>query len=96
MFSSSGLPKEILSDNGPLITSHEFEICFRENEVKHTLSLPYDPTTHGKAERLEQVLKKGFEVLEVAYLRQNHRLANFLWKYRTTPDLFVKRHPKQE
>ena len=51
LFSSYGLPVEIVSDNGPQFVSEEFEIFLKENGVRHIRSAPYHPASNGEAER---------------------------------------------
>ena len=88
IFATHGLPEEVVSDNGPQSTSTKFVEFMHKNGLKHTLVPPYHPQSNGAAERyvrvvkdalLEQVLdgKKGFSM--------KHRLANLLFRYRTTP-----------
>ncbi|CAC5395123.1 unnamed protein product [Mytilus coruscus] len=50
LFSSHGIPPEIVSDNGPQFTSSEFETFLKKNRVKPILSAPYHPTSNGEAE----------------------------------------------
>ena len=98
LFSSYGFPEEIVSDNGPQFTSDQFADFLRQNGVRHTRSAPYHPATNGAAERMVQVLKKGFKL--ASPLSVDHQLANLLLSYRSTPhsttgvppaELFLKR-----
>lgn len=102
LFASTGLPEEIVSDNGPQFTSHEFRDFTRQNGIKHTLVPPYHPQSNGFAERGVQIVKKAPKSKDVEGRQQSleHRLANFLLKYRVTPhtttgvspsELFLKR-----
>ena len=52
LFSSYGLPEQILSDNGPQFVSEEFAAFTKINGIKHTKSAPYHPSTNGAIERL--------------------------------------------
>lgn len=58
LFVSTGLPEEIVSDNGPQFTSHEFRDFTRPNGIKHTLVPPYHPQSNGFTERGVQIVKK--------------------------------------
>ena len=83
-----GLPEEVVSDNGPQFTSTEFAEFMRENGIKHTLVPPYHPQSNGAAERSVRVVKDALvkQVLEGKKgISMKHRLANFLFRYRTTP-----------
>ncbi|XP_022799773.1 uncharacterized protein K02A2.6-like [Stylophora pistillata] len=50
LFAIHGLPKEIISDNGPQFVAQEFKDFIRHNHVKQILSAPYHPASNGKAE----------------------------------------------
>ncbi len=104
-FAAYGLPKVIVSDNGPQLVSEEFETFLRMNRITHVTSPPYHPATNGAAERMvqsvKQSLKRSFH--EHSSLSISHRIANFLFAYRNTPhattghtpsELFLKRQPR--
>ena len=104
-FAAYGLPKCIVSDNGPQLVSAEFENFLRNNGVKHVTSPPYHPASNGAAERMVQSVKKSLEtsLMEDNGLTLSHRIANFLFMYRNTPhtttghtpaELFLKRQPR--
>ena len=83
IFSTHGLPRTIVTDNGPTFTSSEFAKFVSSNSIRHIKSSPYHPSTNGLAERAVQSLKQG--------LKRNldfpvqERLSKFLFKYRITP-----------
>ena len=104
VFTSFGIPEEIVSDNGPQFSSAEFSSFCCSNGIKHTLVPPYHPASNGAAERSVQILKKALLKHVFSEDSQNlslqHRLDNFLLMYRTTPhsvtghspdELFLKR-----
>ncbi len=63
LLSAYGLPKELVSDNGPPFTSREFEEFVKNNGVRHILSPPYHPAINGQAERVVHTFKKAWERL---------------------------------
>ncbi|CAC5370948.1 Uncharacterized protein K02A2.6 [Mytilus coruscus] len=64
LFSSHGIPTEIVSDNGPQFTSSEFETFLKKNGVKHILSAPYHPFSNGEAERAVRTFKQAMKTVK--------------------------------
>uniref|UniRef100_A0A1A8UU84 Gypsy retrotransposon integrase-like protein 1 n=1 Tax=Nothobranchius furzeri TaxID=105023 RepID=A0A1A8UU84_NOTFU len=106
IFSSYGLPEEIVSDNGPQFTSQEYKAFLQNNGIKQTLVPAYHPASNGAAERAVQTVKASLQKQVLDEKKQNititmqHRLANVLFSYRCTPhsvtgctpaELFLKR-----
>ena len=56
-FSTHGLPKILVSDNGAKFTSRDFEQFCSNNGILHRTSAAYKPSTNGQAERVVQFLK---------------------------------------
>ena len=61
LFSSYGLPDQLVSDNGPQFTSDEFSCFMKANGIKHILTLPYHPKSNGEVERFVQTLKNALQ-----------------------------------
>lgn len=85
-----GLPREIVSDNGPPFNSSQFiEFCQKQG-IKVTKSPPYHPESNGLAERGVQTTKNALKrfLLDEKYrsLTINEQVDNFLFKYRNTPN----------
>ena len=76
-----GIPEELVTDNGPQYSSHEFKKFCSEWGIKHTTSSPLYPQSNGFSERMVQtvknLLKKSEEAGEDPYIA--------LLNYRTTP-----------
>ena len=59
MFATHGIPEIVVSDNGSVFTSDEFETFMTFNGIRHIKSAPYHPSTNGLAERAIQTLKEN-------------------------------------
>lgn len=88
-FATFGLPRQVVSDNGPPFGSREY-ISFCENSGIECLKSPaYHPQSNGSAERAVQTVKTGLKkyLIDPKYLHKSwdYKINNFLLKYRTTP-----------
>ena len=81
MIATHGIPDVIVSDNGTVFTSDEFETFMRLNGIRHVRSAPYHPSTNGLAERAIQILKENLRKSKTGSLETSRSL----FKYRTTP-----------
>ena len=83
VFATHGIPKCIVSDNGPAFASTEFEYFLKQNGIKHIKSAPYHPSSNGLAERAVQTVKNGLmkQTGDVIHIK----LQRFLFSYRITP-----------
>ena len=99
LFSSYGLPETIVSDNGPGFISKEFQKFTTANGIRHIVSPPYHPASNGAAERAVQVVKQALRkhVLDIRDSGRSlqHRLSNFLLRYRCTPDTVTGQSPAE-
>ena len=59
LFSSYGLPEQIVMENGQQFVSEEFATFAKLNGIKHIKSAPYHPSTNGAVKRLVQTFKKA-------------------------------------
>lgn len=80
-FSRYGLPKVIVSDNGPQFSGYGFQEFCKIHYIKHKTIPPYHPQTNGLAEKYVQILKQ--------FLRKKNSLSKldinrFLFWYRNT------------
>ena len=85
LFSSFGLPDQLVSDNGPQFVSTKFSEFFRLNGIKHFWSAPYHPATNGQAERYVQILKSKLRTMSEEEGSLIQKLSRFLLAYRLTP-----------
>lgn len=95
LFASYGLPKVLVSDNGPQFTAPEFEQFLKGNGVRHVLSTPYHTASNGAAERAVQTFKKAWIRLQSQPVSPNQQLACFLFTYRNTPHTVMERTPAE-
>ena len=101
VFSSHGIPVQIVSDNGPQFTSSDFAKFLKQNGIKHSRTSPYHPDSNGEAERFVRTFKEAMKAGRNDGLILSHRLSSFLLSYRTTPhsttgvppcELLMERH----
>ena len=50
IFATHGLPEMIVSDNGTVFISTDFQIFTKQNGIRHVTSAPYHPASNGLAE----------------------------------------------
>jgi hypothetical protein len=81
VFARYGIPKTIVSDNGPQYSSFQFQQFCKEYDIKHSLSSPEHPKSNGLAENsvktIKKLLKKAKKADDDPYLA--------LLSYRSTP-----------
>ena len=65
MFATHGIPETIVTDNGFVFTSKEFNHFTDMNGIKHLTTAPYHPASNGLAERAVQTLKTGLKKMTV-------------------------------
>ena len=63
IFVTHGLPERIVTDNGTVFTSEEFENFLHQNGIAHTRTATYHPASNGLAERAVQTFKQGIKRL---------------------------------
>ena len=85
VFARNGIPKQLVSDNGPQFRSEEFEQFMARNGVQHIRISPYHPASNGAAERFVQTIKHSLRALHQSGIPLQQALATFLLRYPTTP-----------
>ena len=95
IFAAYGLLRQVVSDNDPQFCSEEFRGFTKENGIEHILCSPYHPSSNGAVERMVQTFKKAMKASSTSGLSVNHRLANFLLSYRTTPHMTTNKTPAE-
>ena len=60
-FATFWIPEQLVSENGPRVTSDEFQQFVGTNGNKHTLVPAYHPSSNGAAERSVPILKRSLK-----------------------------------
>ena len=78
LFARTGIPEQIVSDNGAQFVSEEFQALVRSNGIRHITSAPYRPATNGLAERAVQTFKQALRSMHQSSKPVREKLAKFL------------------
>lgn len=99
MFARFGLPKTLVSDNGPPFAARYLEIFLKKNGIKHTTSPPFHPMSNGAAENSVKHFKRK---MKAALNDPNNRgvplstlVQRFLLTNRNTPHATTGRNPAE-
>ena len=96
LFTIWGLPKTLVSDNGPQFASADFANWCRSNGIVHMTSAPFHPSSNGEAERLVGVFKRAMQRSVVKEgLEKDQAARAFLREYRSTPHSTTGRTPAE-
>ena len=79
LFASYGLPRQVVTDNGPQFKSNEFSVFMKSNCVKHTKCSPYHPSSNGAAERLVQTLRDQLRLQSSKGSQCHREFVNFYY-----------------
>ena len=93
VFATHGLPRTLVTDNGPAFTSEGFSVFMQRNGIKHRRVAPYHPSSNGLAERAVQTFKDGLKKQSSGSLQA--RLSRFLFQYRITPHSSTGKSPAE-
>ena len=93
VFSSHGLPRKVVTDNGPTFVSEEFKTFMKGNGIKHVTTAPYHPSSNGQAERAVQIVKQALRSGEGNNVQE--KLSKFLFTYRITPHSTTRLPPTE-
>ncbi|XP_049865049.1 uncharacterized protein K02A2.6-like [Pectinophora gossypiella] len=84
MFARFGLPKQIVSDNGPPFSSAEFSLFLKSNGIEHITAAPYHPASNGAAENAVKTCKKVIKKAYAQGVDVETALNRYLLMYRNT------------
>ena len=93
LFATHGVPRVIVSDNGPGFASEEFDQFLKMNGVRHVFSAPYHPSSNGQAERMVRVFKESLKSMGEGDIET--RLCRLLFRYRITPHTLTGLSPSE-
>lgn len=93
LFARTGLPHQIVSDNGTPFTGEEFQRFVRKNGIQHTTIVPYHPASNGQAERFVQTFKHSVKAMGQDSGSLHQKIANFLLAYRNSTHAITGQTP---
>lgn len=93
LFARFGLPKCIVSDNGPPFSSAEYQTYLNKNGIKRTLVAPYHPSSNGAAENAVRIVKRVLKKATVEGVDCDLALCKFLFSYRNTEHCTTQKEP---
>jgi transposase InsO family protein len=85
LFARYGLPKILVSDNGPQLISEEFEDFCTKNGINHVPIPSYHPASNGQAESIVGKFKAAMNKMSMSEVDMGLNLANWLLSYHNTP-----------
>ena len=85
IFSRYGLPKILVSDNGPQLISEEFEEFCVRNGINHIPIPSYHPSSNGQVESIVGKFKAAMTKMQTSNKDIGLNLANWLVNYHNTP-----------
>jgi transposase InsO family protein len=85
VFIIEGLPRTLVTDNGPQFTSSEFTDFCKANGIEHLTTAPFHPASNGLAERFVRTFKESMAKSKLDGQCKLEALQTFLAVYRSTP-----------
>ncbi|XP_059045677.1 uncharacterized protein K02A2.6-like [Achroia grisella] len=93
IFARFGLPKSIVSDNGPPFSSAEYLNYLNRNGIKRILVAPYHPSSNGAAENAVKLVKQVLRKATMEREDYDTALCKFLFTYRNTEHCTTQKEP---
>lgn len=84
LWAKFGIPRQIVSDNGPPFSSTEFHNFLQHNGVDHIFTAPYHPASNGAAESAVKICKRAIKKALKQNIDIDTALCRFLLTYRNT------------
>lgn len=95
LFSRFGIPKYIVSDNGPPFCSSELNAYFQINGITHICTTPYHPASNGQAENAVKTTKNFIKKFLYENKNVDVGLQRFLFDYRNTEHATTLKSPAE-
>ena len=96
IFATHGLPRKIVSDNGPQFVVTSFQKFCESRGIQHIRTAPYTPRSNGEAERLVQTFKNTIEKKDPHTNAEiQEAVIDFLAMYRSTPQSTTYQTPSE-
>ena len=93
IFAIHGLPRVLVTDNGPQFTAKEFAEFLKTNCIVHRTSAPYHPATNGLAENMVKNVKHWLRKQDKGPLAVS--ITEFLRTYRNVPHTGTSKSPSE-
>lgn len=93
IFARFGIPKKLVSDNGPPFSSNELAMYLKRNGIKHLAVAPYHPSSNGAAENAVRTIKRVLKKAAIENVNDSTALSKFLFMYRNTEHSTTGREP---
>lgn len=84
-FSRYGLPKIMVTDNGPQLVSGLFELFCKQNGINHIATPSYHPASNGQIESIVGKFKAAMNKMQHSNKDMGLNIANWLLNYHNTP-----------
>lgn len=84
VFARYGLPRQIVSDNGPQFTSDVFKTFLQKLGIAHIRSAVKHPASNGAAENLVKTFKRKLKIMLKNGKTAQEAIDSFLAEYRST------------
>ena len=84
LFARYGNPEELVTDNGPQFTSHDFAQFLDSRDIRHTRSCVYTPQQNGLVEVFNRYLKHGVEAFTSDHTSWEQGINELLTQFRAT------------
>ena len=93
IFSRFGVPRQLITDNGPSFTSENFNSKLKALNIQHITTSPYNPRCNGLAERAIGTLKRRYYATKKTNMHPQKAINNVLLMYRATVHSSTKESP---